>query len=213
MIQIKNRFTGEVICEGETVAKAAAANLRYANLRSANLRYADLRSADLSYANLHSANLHSADLHSADLHSANLCSADLSSADLRSANLHYANLRYANLSYADLRSADLRSADLSYANLRYANLSKIRIAYQSHDLLAEILKRSAGDDIAKLKVAGLILISRDKCWEGFLDMAEHEPLADWALDELAKWVQPGDEAPKILRKRAAANEAVLGGGK
>jgi len=87
-IQIKNKFTEEVIFEHEsegntikeTVLKAigAKANLRYANLRSADLSYANLRYADLSYA---------------DLSSANLSYADLSSADLR-----YADLRYANLS-------------------------------------------------------------------------------------------------------------------
>ena len=57
-IQIKNRYTNEVIVEGE-----------YKNIKecleknsSANLRSADLRFADLSYANLSSANLSSADL-------------------------------------------------------------------------------------------------------------------------------------------------------
>lgn len=130
MVEIRNRYTGEVICTGETITTAVTANLKHLN------------------------------------------------------------------------DANLRGADLRGATLRGANLTKIKLAYKSHDLLAEILRRSAGDDIAKLKVAGLILISRGKCWREFLAMAECEPLADWALDELAKWVQPDDGAPEILRKRA-----------
>lgn len=111
-IEIKNRFSGEVIFSHDqennsvkiTVELAVrekadlhSANLRSADLRYANLRYADLRSADLSYANLRSANLRYA--------------------NLRFADLRFADLSYADLSYADLRSADLRSADLGSADL------------------------------------------------------------------------------------------------
>jgi hypothetical protein len=79
-MQIKNRFTGEVIFEHKTesmsVCVAAAirvlADLSYADLSSADLRYANLSSADLRYANLSYA-----DLRSADLRYANLSSADL----------------------------------------------------------------------------------------------------------------------------------------
>ena len=192
MIQIKNKHTGEVICEGETIAAAVSASL-------ASLGGADLRGANLSGANLRGANLRGA-----YLGGAYLGDADLGDADLGGAYLGDADLGDADLGGADLRGANLRGANLSGANLRGAKL-----AFQSHDLLAEILRRAAGDDIAKLKAAGLILISRDKCWREFLVMAAHEPLADWALDELARWVQPGDGAPEVLRQRAAANEAVL----
>jgi hypothetical protein len=173
-VEVKNRFTGQVICTGETVAAAVVKSL--ANLSGANLSRADLREADLSRANLSGA----------DLRVANLSGADLSGADLREANL---------------RVADLREADLSGANL-----SGAKIAWQSHDLLAEILKRAAGDDIAKLKVAGLILIQREWCWREFLAMRDREPLAGWALDVLAEWVQDGDEAPNVLREIADAKK-------
>ena len=77
-IEIKNRFTGEVILSGEyenirdCLERNRSANLSSADLRSANLSSADLRLADLSSANLNSANLSSADLSSADLRLANL---------------------------------------------------------------------------------------------------------------------------------------------
>ncbi len=142
---------------------------------------ADLSSANLSYANLRSAKLRSAKLRSAKLRSADLRSADLSSADL---------------SYADLSSADLRSANLSSANLSYANLSSAKIAWSSHSLLFEILRRGAGGQIEKLMVAGLLLAADHFCWADFLKL-EH-PQKEWALAELRKWLQP-DETHPFLR--------------
>ena len=76
-IEIKNRYTGDIIfkykTEDNTIKKTlikaikSYADLRYADLHSANLHSADLRYADLSSADLHSANLRSANLHSANL--------------------------------------------------------------------------------------------------------------------------------------------------
>jgi hypothetical protein len=175
MIEIKNRWTGAIICTGETLKKAVLANL-------ANLRGADLRGADLSGANLTEVDLRGADLRGADL---------------RVANLSGANLRVADLSGAALSGADLTEVDLRGANLRGANLLRAEIAWQSHDLIAEILKRSSGDDTAKLKVAGFILICREKCWSEFLDI--RDPLAGWAIGVLADWVQDGDGAPYCVR--------------
>ncbi len=61
MIQIKNRYTGAVILEGEyeTLVDLINANPS-ANLESANLVRANLESANLESANLYSANLYSA---------------------------------------------------------------------------------------------------------------------------------------------------------
>jgi hypothetical protein len=67
-IEIKNRFTNEIIICGEyesikdCLEKNKDKNLRFADLRSADLSSANLRSADLSSANLRSADLRSADL-------------------------------------------------------------------------------------------------------------------------------------------------------
>ena len=132
---------------------------------------------------------------------------------LQGANLRSANLRYADLRSADLRSANLRSADLGYADLRSANLRSADLAdiksinWSSHDLLAEILLRAAGQDIGKRMVAGLILVSRDWCWEEFSKI-EH-PQRDWAIAELAKWVRKGDDVPTLIA--AAAREPVAEG--
>ena len=88
MIQIKSRFTGNVLKEVD------AADLRGADLCDADLRGANLRGADLRGANLRGA----------DLRGANLLGADLREADLRGADLRDANLLGANLRGEKLKS-------------------------------------------------------------------------------------------------------------
>ena len=92
MIQIRNRFTSEVIME---VSDLCSADLRGADLRGANLHGIDLRGADLREADLSDANLRCIDLRGADLRQACLRGADLSGADLRRAR----GLIYAQISF------------------------------------------------------------------------------------------------------------------
>jgi uncharacterized protein YjbI with pentapeptide repeats len=131
----------------------------------------------------------------ADLGGANLLGADLLGADLRNANLRNANLWGANLRNADLRYANLRIANLWGADLQGAILN-----WNSHTLLSEILRRSAGDSVERRMLAGLIAVSTDLCWGKFLSF-DH-PEKAWAINELSKWVQPGDGAPEIIREAA-----------
>jgi len=133
-IEIKSRFTGEVLFAHEAeensikitlkAALQADANLRGANLHGADLRGANLYGANLRGDNLHGADLRGANLRGANLHGADLRDANLRGADLRGANLHGANLRDANLRDANLRGADLRGADLRGANLYGDKLTK-----------------------------------------------------------------------------------------
>jgi len=189
MVEIKNRFSDSVICSGETIRECVIAN-------KGDLRVAYLRSADLRVADLRGAYLRGADLRGADLRGAYLRSADLRVADLRGADLRGADLIGADLSGADLIGADLRGACLSDAD----GSRKTRLAWQSRDLLSEILRRAAGDDLAKMKVAGLILIQRHWCWSDFLKL--DDPLSGWAMGVLAEWVQDDDGAPEELRRIA-----------
>ena len=72
-IQIKNRFTGNIIIEGEEEnLKVFIAKNSGANLSGANLYRAYLSGANLSGANLSRANLSGADLSGANLSGANL---------------------------------------------------------------------------------------------------------------------------------------------
>ena len=99
--------------------------------------------------------------------------------------------------------ADLRGADLGGAYLRGA-----KGIWQSHDILSEILRRSAGDDVAKLKVAGLVLIQRGWCWRKMLAEAARDPLGGWALDELRKWIVEGDDTvPQALVAKEGVSDA------
>ena len=70
-IQIKHRYNGTVIFEGES-GMTMRQTLEKATVAKANLSFADLSFANLRFANLSSANLSSADLRFANLSFANL---------------------------------------------------------------------------------------------------------------------------------------------
>jgi len=133
------------------------------------------------------------DLSGADLSGANLSGAYLSGANLSGANLGGANLRGANLS-----GANLSEANLSEAYLREANLREAALNWQSHNLLAEVLRRAADDDVPRRMLAGLILISHDWCWGKFLALNIDPELREWGLSVMRGYVQPGDNAPLAL---------------
>ena len=123
-IEIKNRWTGnilfEYLSENNTIKKTVSeaiksgADLCGADLCGADLRRADLCGADLCGADLCGANLCRADLCGANLCGADLCGANLCGADLRRADLCGADLYGANLCGADLRRADLCGAKGAY---------------------------------------------------------------------------------------------------
>jgi len=145
-----------------------------------------------------------ADLSMANLSMANLSMANLSRANLSRANLSMANLYGANLSGANLSGANLSGANLSRANLSMANLYGANLSWQSHDMLAEILRREAGDDIKLRSFAGLILVSRDWCWSTWLKL-EVTAEVRWAASVLAKWIKPDNTGEHIeaIKKLAA----------
>ena len=109
------------------------------------------------------------------------------------------DLSGADLSGANLCGTDLGGAFLSGAFLHGADLTGAVVSWQSHDMIAEILRRAAADNPARRMLAGLILISRDWCWDEFLALDIDSELRRWALDELRQWVRPGDNAPEILK--------------
>lgn len=92
-------------------------------------------------------------------------------------------------------SDTLVGADLHGADLRWANLCEADLAWTNHDLVAEILRQAAGDDCERRQVSGLILVSRDWCWDQFL--ALDHPQRGWALRELAPWITA--ETPSQIR--------------
>ena len=127
-----------------------------------------------------------------------LISAVKTGAYLRGAYLQDAYLRGAYLKGAYLQGADLQGAYLRGADLQGADLQGARVNWSSHAMIAEILFRAARADVEKRKIAGLVLISTDWCWDRLLAESEKDALGKWALAELRKWVIAGDDAPEIL---------------
>ena len=120
-------------------------------------------------------------------------------ANLEGANLHGANLNGTNLRGANLHGANLRSADLRGANLHGANLRSAKINWQSHPLIAELLRQAAGNDPSRRAWAGLIAMSPDWCWPQWAALAvEYPDLGGWARGVLLGCVQDGDGAPAEL---------------
>jgi hypothetical protein len=117
-----------------------------------------------------------------------------------------ASLRHADLAGADLAGASLRHADLAGADLRHASLAGARINWYSHTLISRILLDAAGQNVGRRKIAGLVLVSPDWCWEHWLSLRRSRHFA-WAIDTLAAYVQEGDGAPRILLERAAELKA------
>ena len=142
----------------------------------------------------------------AHLGGANLWGANLWGADLGGAYLRGAYLRDAHLGGANLWGADLGGADLGGADGR----SRVRMNWSSHALIADILLRAAGSNVARRSLAGLILISTDWCWTKWLKLKH--PERGWALRTLAPWLHAedvvDDEVREALTKaRAPAKKA------
>ena len=207
-IEIKNRWTQSAIYSSDGTIKSVLleAIKNGANLSRADLHGAALHGVDLSETNLHKAALYGsylsgANLRGADFSGADLCGADLCRADLRGADLRRADFRGADLYGADLRDADLRDANLLGANLLGADFGDATLNWRSHWLIANILMDNADDSIARRKIAGMIALSTDWCWDEFLAIEDDEK--SWVLSILARYVVDGDKAPKVLRDLAS----------
>src|SRR4029077_7143275 len=123
---------------------------------------------------------------------------EVESGSLRGADLRGADLRGADLRGAYLSGGDLSGAYLRGANLRGAYLSGAKMNWDSHDLIAARLLQAAYQDAERRKIAGLILVSRDWCWERFLRVFSSDPLWSWGLTEMRTWIVEDDGHPAIL---------------
>lgn len=131
-IEIKNRYTKEVIfsheCKNNTVKKTVLEAIRQnCNLRESDLSGSDLSTCDLSGSNLSESDLSGSDLTLCDLSGSNLsrCNlrgSDLSESDLSESDLSWSNLRESDLSWSDLSWSDLSGSNLRGSDLRGSNL-------------------------------------------------------------------------------------------
>jgi len=97
----------------------------------------------------------------------------------------------------EANTAYLRGAYLRGVYLEEAYLQGAHVLWSSHDMIAEILRRAAGDHEGRLMLAGYVLMRPDWCWEEWA--AWQHPERDWAIAELRKWIREGDDAPAIIR--------------
>jgi len=102
-IEIKHKFTNEVLFSHECENNTIKITLELAVKSSSNLSYSDLRGSDLRGSDLSGSNL--------------------SNSNLSNSNLSYSDLRGSDLSNSDLRRSNLRGSDLSGSNLSNSNLS------------------------------------------------------------------------------------------
>ncbi len=170
-------------------------SLGYADLRSVSFRGLILNNIRLPHANLGGC-----DFTDAALVSAYLPHAHLVNAHLRGANLSYANFCHASLVWADCQGCSLIGANFDYAELTHTNLHNASMNWSSHDLIAELLFREAdSEDVEKLKIAGLVFLQRDWCWNHFRDLKD--PLQRWAFRVLKKYSTEASPFPTFERRR------------
>jgi uncharacterized protein YjbI with pentapeptide repeats len=130
-LQIKNRWTGNVIYESEKTtykeaaveAIASGSNLSDSNLSDSNLSDSNLSGSNLSGSNLRNANISNSDLSGSNLRNANISNSDLSGSDLSDSNLSGSDLSDSNLSGSNLSGSNLSGSDLSGSNLSDSDLS------------------------------------------------------------------------------------------
>lgn len=118
MEQIKNRYTGEVISEGETFREAAekAESLRGANLRGVDMIDSDLRGVDLS---------------DSDLRGSDLCNTDLSYVDLRFVDMRGVDMRGVRFCNTVGNMREIKSLQLDTYAITYT-ADRLQIGCENH---------------------------------------------------------------------------------
>ncbi len=157
-IQIKNRFTNEVLFKYTIKDNTIKDTLSEGVRRGINFTHADLGGAHLVGANLFGARLRGANLYGAKLAGAELSHADFTDADLRYARFDNAILHHTCLIDADLRFADLYGVDLSEANIYDAVLWGVGLIGASHVPYIPLACPSDGEFIGWKKVMGRWLV-------------------------------------------------------
>jgi hypothetical protein len=197
-IEIKNRYTDEVIFTGEESVKVT---LIKSVENGANLRGAYLRGAYLRGAYLGGANLGGAYLDGANLRGAYLRGAYLDGAYLRGANLGGANLRGANLGGANLRGAYLGGAYLGGANLGGANLGGIKEYKNNHHICLELIRREKIEVFKKSEweIIGKISVHMF-CWNRLLQEPLKPILRVFKLLKNKGFGEYYDYAKELLKK-------------
>jgi Pentapeptide repeats (8 copies) len=144
--------------------------------------------------------LRGCDLQGARLDFASLAGLDMRGCDLTQASLVQVDLRKVNLCGSILLGAKLQGADLRFALFSRAHLGGVQlegaqIAWNSPELISEILRQHAfSADQKAFARYGLI---HGLCWDELVALNHAE--AGWACSILKTHLIDGDDAPDFLR--------------
>lgn len=194
---IKNKLTDETIIEASTLAEAV---LNWQDFRFADLSYQDFSGLDLYGLDFRGADLINCDLEDTDLRTVIFEYTNLTGSTLSGSNLFGVNFSGSVLSKVNMSGAILSFADFFFCDLRSVNFTGARISWNSHDIIAEILRRESNNDHEKLKVAGYILVNRDKCWTEYganynsYFLLDDRVLMDWAIKTLKNYITVEDDS-------------------
>ena len=178
---LSGRTIGFVSLQG---ARLDGANLRGARLHHVDLSTASLRGVRLEEASFQRVTARGADLtgslatgsfwEQVDLVAADLSGIDLQVATLRGCLLDRARLDGANLAQANLLQcccdeASFRNVDFEWSNtlgstFLAADFTGARRFMVNREVIAELLRREVGDDLAKAEFAGAVAIGRAWCY-------------------------------------------------
>lgn len=163
---------------------------------SAILDGASLRCAFMDRSYMGRASFVGADLTGVYARRAVLERAVFTGADLAYVNFDNSCLRGANLDGVSLERTVFKDTDLSDATLQGARLN-----WQSHDLIAHILRSDPGcQGIQREVMVAVIAGMRDLCWKEFANLQFSASDREWALGVLSKWGgAPDYSEPLILR--------------
>jgi uncharacterized protein YjbI with pentapeptide repeats len=148
MIEIKHRYTGNVIFSSDT-AKNDVAAVREAISNKIDLPYADLSKLHLVHVNFQGINLSHVNFAESNLNYANLSGCDLSHVDFDNASMYFTDLTGSYVSAARFTGSIMKYCLLDNCNIHDADFTDIQ-----HDLY-----RVLGD--ARKEVPGILAALHD----------------------------------------------------
>jgi hypothetical protein len=182
-------------------------DLSHVSLDGARFDGASFYGARFDGASFYGARFYGARFDGASFYGARFDGASFDGASFDGASFDGASFYGASFYGARFDGASFDGASFDGASFDGASFYGAKLSWSSHDILSEILRLAAQGNVERRKVAGLILVSRDWCWEEFLGLAS-DPHFAWAMDVLADYVQDGDGAPPALVHHAANLRAV-----
>lgn len=134
-----------------------------------------------------------------DFTGSNLCGANLANTNLYNANFNNTILDYTDFTCANLTSCEFSNVDLTYTRFDTAYMynckfDNVIINWYSRELISEVLRKKAGDDIDKLQYSGLFLTMPPA-----MDIWKLElPQRKWALEVLEGYKESLPDNLKFL---------------